>query len=353
MLFIFFFFFKQKTAYEMLRSLVGSEMCIRDRYGMTRFVTMRKALLRLGPAAAAISLSRAACEDKPSITADNIREFHRIKMMLRGCTSMEDAIRLEGVQWDFKNKCAIPGRIWVSNTPEDLKEQVSRPLNAEELRLARRMCNVTAPREVPNPRVLIVLGVAAAGKSTITAKIETLFDIKLKDYVAVEGDALREAHKGWTDAISRDTSLGYIDMFDKHLKVHTKKLKNDILEEALLNHQNVLWPVVAKDTESMMALVNKFKAHGYGIDLVGLVVGPTEAAARSMNRAHQIGRWNRASEQGWENTYSTLVELCRQEFGIDRVVVYDNQDFGNVKLLYARTNTIQDLQQSVARRRLE
>eukprot|EP00658_Telonema_sp_P-2_P043270 TRINITY_DN3120_c0_g1_i3.p1 TRINITY_DN3120_c0_g1~~TRINITY_DN3120_c0_g1_i3.p1 ORF type:complete len:112 (-),score=13.06 TRINITY_DN3120_c0_g1_i3:322-657(-) len=29
--FIFFFFFKQKTAYEMLRSLVGSEMCIRDR----------------------------------------------------------------------------------------------------------------------------------------------------------------------------------------------------------------------------------------------------------------------------------------------------------------------------------
>src|SRR5678816_4963935 len=27
-----FFFFKQKTAYEMLRSLVGSEMCIRDRH---------------------------------------------------------------------------------------------------------------------------------------------------------------------------------------------------------------------------------------------------------------------------------------------------------------------------------
>ncbi len=26
-----FFFFKQKTAYEMLRSLVGSEMCMRDR----------------------------------------------------------------------------------------------------------------------------------------------------------------------------------------------------------------------------------------------------------------------------------------------------------------------------------
>ena len=30
---VFFFFFKQKTAYEMLRSLVGSEMCIRDSSG--------------------------------------------------------------------------------------------------------------------------------------------------------------------------------------------------------------------------------------------------------------------------------------------------------------------------------
>ena len=29
---LFVFLFKQKTAYEMLRSLVGSEMCIRDRF---------------------------------------------------------------------------------------------------------------------------------------------------------------------------------------------------------------------------------------------------------------------------------------------------------------------------------
>eukprot|EP00658_Telonema_sp_P-2_P052843 TRINITY_DN41158_c0_g1_i1.p1 TRINITY_DN41158_c0_g1~~TRINITY_DN41158_c0_g1_i1.p1 ORF type:complete len:147 (+),score=46.23 TRINITY_DN41158_c0_g1_i1:30-470(+) len=31
-----FFFFKQKTAYEMLRSLVGSEMCIRDSHKRVR-----------------------------------------------------------------------------------------------------------------------------------------------------------------------------------------------------------------------------------------------------------------------------------------------------------------------------
>ena len=31
-MFFFFFFVKQNTAYELLRSLVGSEMCIRDRH---------------------------------------------------------------------------------------------------------------------------------------------------------------------------------------------------------------------------------------------------------------------------------------------------------------------------------
>ena len=33
---MFIFFFKQKTAYDMLRSLVGSEMCIRDSDGADR-----------------------------------------------------------------------------------------------------------------------------------------------------------------------------------------------------------------------------------------------------------------------------------------------------------------------------
>ena len=39
-----FFFFKQKTAYEMLRSLVGSEMCIRDRPRVPLITGVMKAM---------------------------------------------------------------------------------------------------------------------------------------------------------------------------------------------------------------------------------------------------------------------------------------------------------------------
>ena len=43
-LFFSFFFFKQKTAYEMLRSLVGSEMCIRDRCPLCRTAEVVRSL---------------------------------------------------------------------------------------------------------------------------------------------------------------------------------------------------------------------------------------------------------------------------------------------------------------------
>ena len=42
---LFVFFFKQKTAYEMLRSLVGSEMCIRDSRRSTAVVLGSRVML--------------------------------------------------------------------------------------------------------------------------------------------------------------------------------------------------------------------------------------------------------------------------------------------------------------------
>ena len=44
-----FFFFKQKTAYEMLRSLVGSEMCIRDSFKRGWIVLQRRPGIEISP----------------------------------------------------------------------------------------------------------------------------------------------------------------------------------------------------------------------------------------------------------------------------------------------------------------
>ena len=57
-IYIMFFFFKQKTAYEMLRSLVGSEMCIRDRSTGAPTIRTTGAIARPGAAAAKRPSSR-------------------------------------------------------------------------------------------------------------------------------------------------------------------------------------------------------------------------------------------------------------------------------------------------------
>ena len=64
-----FFFFKQKTAYEMLRSLVGSEMCIRDSTSRVRS-TVRKVeeAITAGNKEAAVTAMKAAEPEPVSYT---------------------------------------------------------------------------------------------------------------------------------------------------------------------------------------------------------------------------------------------------------------------------------------------
>src|SRR5674536_346936 len=59
-----FFFFKQKTAYEMLRSLVGSEMCIRD-----RLVTERVVLAYSGGLDTSVAIGWIAAETGAEVIA--------------------------------------------------------------------------------------------------------------------------------------------------------------------------------------------------------------------------------------------------------------------------------------------
>eukprot|EP00658_Telonema_sp_P-2_P079232 TRINITY_DN7600_c0_g1_i2.p1 TRINITY_DN7600_c0_g1~~TRINITY_DN7600_c0_g1_i2.p1 ORF type:complete len:122 (+),score=16.43 TRINITY_DN7600_c0_g1_i2:30-395(+) len=61
---IFFFFFKQKTAYEMLRSLVGSEMCIRDSC-LSEVATNLSTYIRMIPSATVVAVSPLASTSRP------------------------------------------------------------------------------------------------------------------------------------------------------------------------------------------------------------------------------------------------------------------------------------------------
>src|SRR5678816_1089373 len=83
-----FFFFKQKTAYEMLRSLVGSEMCIRDspqRESLRHVADLHAQLLCI--ARHWMTENRALAVARPQQTAE-----HADRRRLAGAVRAEEAV---------------------------------------------------------------------------------------------------------------------------------------------------------------------------------------------------------------------------------------------------------------------
>eukprot|EP00658_Telonema_sp_P-2_P075637 TRINITY_DN65285_c0_g1_i1.p1 TRINITY_DN65285_c0_g1~~TRINITY_DN65285_c0_g1_i1.p1 ORF type:complete len:128 (-),score=43.85 TRINITY_DN65285_c0_g1_i1:32-415(-) len=81
-----FFFFKQKTAYEMLRSLVGSEMCIRDRNNVISIPQRRSQALQTLVSASGSSATAAS---------SGAEEEERLKQLLRDGGAQKENILLE------------------------------------------------------------------------------------------------------------------------------------------------------------------------------------------------------------------------------------------------------------------
>eukprot|EP00658_Telonema_sp_P-2_P072392 TRINITY_DN61531_c0_g1_i1.p2 TRINITY_DN61531_c0_g1~~TRINITY_DN61531_c0_g1_i1.p2 ORF type:complete len:154 (+),score=46.78 TRINITY_DN61531_c0_g1_i1:87-548(+) len=84
-----FFFFKQKTAYEMLRSLVGSEMCIRDRSNFISpfgFTVARAELCRQEYAHAEHPMESAwgLVLDPPEVRGAHLLQFSRREAFVGG-----------------------------------------------------------------------------------------------------------------------------------------------------------------------------------------------------------------------------------------------------------------------------
>ena len=91
---VYFFFFKQKTAYEMLRSLVGSEMCIRDslkHIGLTADMIQDMIQERL-----------TARKNKEFKRADEIRE----KFLEKGIVLLDTP---KGTEWRIKHILTLKG----------------------------------------------------------------------------------------------------------------------------------------------------------------------------------------------------------------------------------------------------
>eukprot|EP00755_Sulcionema_specki_P014347 Sspe_Gene.56412::Locus_31034_Transcript_2_3_Confidence_0.333_Length_1554::g.56412::m.56412 len=303
----------------------------------------QKRMSSVAAASAASSMWRKASK-KPEdlLTAEQVKAYHGILEGLSCIQGLHACVQhpCGNIYWDFKSERCLPGRVWQDTMPPEVREKVDRDFTPEEVQTIEDTIHLHSapsnPDDIP-PRAIFVIGPAAAGKSAVRHKTEDILQIKLEDYVEVDGDEFRKAHKGWIGVLNGDPTTGYRDALNILLP-YTRKLKKRILSDAMSQRKNIILPSTGSNFEKLVKEVDSVRAQGYRVDVIGLVVSYTEARARALNRAHENGRWNDGTWEKWEAAMHAIKHFMDPSRS-DWCIVFDNEDFTKPSTIYTRTHS--------------
>ena len=156
---MFFFCFKQKTAYDLEYGLVGSEMCIRDRSGCTSLNSRPgTALPVLGKAVPGFELKVVHPD-----SYEELPERHVGELLLRG-TSVTPGYykRLDATAALFRDACLCTCLLYASDAADALLrvDLVGRPMLKKRggtfCKIKKSRCNPRASRKGVPPLILVV-----------------------------------------------------------------------------------------------------------------------------------------------------------------------------------------------------
>ena len=219
--------------------------------------------------------------------------------------SMEENIqRAESLAQEYLDKFGTTDRI---NTPE---RQALRRKIADDL-----YGNGAAKKE---GKVWLVLGVPASGKSTISDPL-----VEREGAVLIDSD---EAKK-----ILPEFSNG---LLASAVHEESSEIATNVMERAIINRDNIVWPLVGKTRSSIEEKIRKFKNAGYGVNLVYVDLPIEKAIERTKARFRETGRL--VSPHYLESVGLKPREnydKIKAEEGVDSYEAWDNDvAFGEVPL---------------------
>ena len=219
--------------------------------------------------------------------------------------SMEENIqRAESLAQEYLDKFGTTDRI---NTPE---RQALRRKIADDL-----YGNGAAKKE---GKVWLVLGVPASGKSTISDPL-----VEREGAVLIDSD---EAKK-----ILPEFSNG---LLASAVHEESSEIATNVMERAIINRDNIVWPLVGKTRSSIEEKIQKFKNAGYGVNLVYVDLPIEKAIERTKARFRETGRL--VSPHYLESVGLKPREnydKIKAEEGVDSYEAWDNDvAFGEVPL---------------------
>merc|ERR1712166_1297083 len=94
-------------------------------------------------------------------------------------------------------------RYWVESLPQVWRDKCALPYTDEEIAAAAVVCNTgAAPADGRGPKLIFQLGAAGTGKSTRMADCYEAMGVAKETMVVADGDHVREAHQGVSEALS-------------------------------------------------------------------------------------------------------------------------------------------------------
>jgi AAA+ ATPase superfamily predicted ATPase len=118
------------------------------------------------------------------------------------------------------------------------------------------------------PQIFIIIGPPASGKSTIANEIKQSLDVKIVDSDEIKS-RLPEFSKGHhARVVHEESSL----------------LNGEVLEKALEQRVNVIYPVVGRKSSVILSQAFRFNAYGYDVHLYCKHISPDKAAQRAVLR---------------------------------------------------------------------
>eukprot|EP00755_Sulcionema_specki_P030133 Sspe_Gene.93668::Locus_66230_Transcript_1_1_Confidence_1.000_Length_1697::g.93668::m.93668 len=311
----------------------------------TPFKSISPVSVRRPSGPCSVSLATLANMDhKVALEVSEIESFHSILNRLSAISSLHEAVMHPSarLRWDFGLGRCVPGRVWEDTMPDHVRALLSRDYTPEERKAVEAVCRLHEAPSVPlgkTPRVLYILGPAGAGKSTIRQQVERLLSIDMEGYVEIDGDDMRNMHKGWMDVTMGLSHVGYRDAMGAVSK-YIDRCKLEIIEEAIRRRKNLIISQTGQNHLKFLKELERMRGeHGYVIDLIGLVVSMGEAGCRAINRAHECGRWHQPHLDKWDQVMASIKHLMHPQRS-DNCIIFDNQDFNNPRTIYTRTHNL-------------
>merc|ERR1712166_260667 len=212
-------------------------------------------------------------------------------------------------------------RYWVESLPQVWRDKCALPYTDEEIAAAAVVCNTgAAPADGRGPKLIFQLGAAGTGKSTRMADCYEAMGVAKETMVVADGDHVREAHQGVSEALSltKKTLLeGMAAASSPELDQYTKELadfeddhpvgfkdsedwcyngsgeiKDKFANEALDAKKDVVMGITKLThlTKKYKSVIDSAVAAGYEICAMGTFVLPEVLVTRQVGRGKRKGR---------------------------------------------------------------